>query len=233
MVNVDKAMVAYLKTDGKRFEVMIDPEEAQKLKEGKKVSMNDVLAKDEVYSDAKRGFLASDADMQTVFGTTDPGEIAAEIIRKGEVPVTAAHKKMIHDQKLNQIMDFIRINGIDPRTNLPHPQTRIVNAFEEAKIKIDEHKTADQQIDSIITKLRPILPIKLAVQELSVKIPAQYAAKAYPVLKQSAKILTEDWQNDGSLLAIVELPAGLSEEYIAKLNSFAHGAVDAKVLRTK
>ena len=57
---------------------------------------------------------------------------------------------------------MIHANGIDPKTNLPHPLQRIENALEEANVKIDEHKSEEKQVEEIVRKLQPILPIKFA-----------------------------------------------------------------------
>ena len=49
---------------------------------------------------------------------------------------------------------------VDPKTQLPHPVQRILLAMEEGKIKIDEFKDEQLQLDEIIKKLQPLLPIK-------------------------------------------------------------------------
>ncbi len=47
----------------------------------------------------------------------------------------------------------------------------------------------------------------------------------YGVVSSHATILKEEWKNDGSWQATVELPAGLYPELIDLLNSHTHGTV--------
>ena len=62
-------------------------------------------------------------------------------------------------------MEIIHRNGVDPKTKLPHPIQRLENAFEEAKIKIDERRSAEDQVKEILDKLRPVLPISFEKKE--------------------------------------------------------------------
>jgi ribosome maturation protein SDO1 len=43
-------------------------------------------------------------------------------------------------------MQMIHRICIEPKSGLPHPIIRIENAMEEAKVKIDENKPAEDQI---------------------------------------------------------------------------------------
>lgn len=233
MVDVDKSVIARLKVAGKNFEVVVDCNNALKLKEGKAIDMTDVLAFEDIFTDNKKGTRAAESELKKSFGTNNIIEIAKQIIIKGEVQLTAEHRKRIRDEKTKRIIDIIKRNGIDPRTNLPHPATRIVNAIEEAKVKVDENKSAEAQIEHIVKQLMPILPIRFAVQEISARIPAQYAAKVHPIAKQYGTIVKEQWEGDGSLYIIVELAAGLQEEYMNKLNALSRGNVDVKIIKTK
>ena len=104
--------------------------------------------------------------------------------------------------------------------------------MEQAKVRIDEFKPADQQIESILSAIKAIIPIKFETREYAVKIPAQFAAKCFGILKQY-KLLREEWQNDGSLIGLVELPAGISEEFEGKLNSATSGDVEFKIVSKK
>jgi ribosome maturation protein SDO1 len=88
-------------------------------------------------------------------------------------------------------------------------------------------------VSEILKKLRPILPIRFEVKEIEVKIPAQYAAKSYSLVQASSKILKTDWLNDGGCLMVVEIPGGMEQDFYDKLNSFTHGSVEAKVLKTR
>ena len=86
-------------------------------------------------------------------------------------------------------------------------------------------------IEDILKKLRPVIPIKIELLEVQVTIPPQFAHQSYSTLKKYGTIKKDAWGNDGSLVANLELPAGLQEEFLEKLNGLTHGGVDFKVIR--
>ena len=218
-----KLNLAKLKKQGETFEINIDPDLAMDFKQGKEVTIREILKAEQIFSDAKKGELASEAKLEEVFKTTDPVQIAEIIIKEGEVQLTSEFRSQQREQKKKQIMDIIHKNAIDPNTKLPHPLTRIDNAFQEAKVQIADFKSAEEQLDEIVVKLRPILPLKFEQANLKVQIPAVYAAKSYSVVKKYSKMVKEEWNQDGSWTVDVELPAGLKPEFMDKLNSLTHG----------
>lgn len=233
MVNVDEAVIAKLKTHGQDFEILVDCVNALALKEGKAVDMKDVLAAEKIFSDSKKGLEASEKAMQEIFGTSDPVEIAKVIISKGEIQLTSEYRQELRDKKRKQILNLIHRNGVDPKTHAPHPLTRLENAFEEAKIHIDEYTPVEKQVQDILKKLQPILPIKFEVKELAVKISPEFAGKAYATVKSYGTLIKEEWQSSGYYVATIEIPGGLEEEFYDKLNNVCHGNAEVKVIKTK
>ena len=230
MVDVDKAVIARLKTHGEKYEILVDCDAALAFRHGKNVDITDVLAAQRIFSDAKQGIAASMHKMQEIFGAEDPLEIAKIILKKGEIQITAEHKHKEVEEKRKQIIAYIHRNGADPRMHLPHPPQRIELAFGEAKIHVDDRPIMEQ-IPEIIKKLQPILPIKFEKKEMMVKIPAQYAAKSYGAVKSMATIMKEEWLDDGSWKAVIELPAGLQNDLFDKLNMMTHGSVETETLK--
>ena len=159
MVNVDKAVIARLKKGENNFEILVDCENALDFRRGKEVSLDDVLATDDIFKDVKKGEKAS--DLEKSFGTEDVRKISEKIIKEGEVQLTAEYKSKIREEKKRRIVSLIARGCINPDTNTPHPPQRIENALEEAKVKIDEFKSAEEQVDVIIKQLRPIIPISV------------------------------------------------------------------------
>ena len=231
MVNVDKAVIARLKTHGSNFEILVDCDNAIAFKGGKIDDIKEVLADQKVFSDSKKGLVASETQMTQIFSTSDPLEVANEIIRKGEIQLTAEYKSKLIEEKRKRILAFIQKNGIDPKTSLPHPLTRLELAFEEAKVKISEYKSEKDQIEEIMDKLRPILPIKFAKKEIAIRIPADYTGKAYSALKSMTNFKKEDWGNDGSFMCVVEIPAGMQDDLFDKVNNLTQGNADLKILK--
>ena len=100
-----------------------------------------------------------------------------------------------------------------------------------AKIKINEHKTAEDQVQEVLKSLRPVLPIKFETKQVSIKLPSNFAAKLYPILTSYGDIEKDDWLNDGSWLGVLKIPAGLQNELFDKLNSQTHGDVEINIIR--
>ncbi|MEK6816740.1 MAG: ribosome assembly factor SBDS, partial [Nanoarchaeota archaeon] len=176
---------------------------------------------------------ADSESLLKVFGTEEFAEIADEIIRHGEVQLTAEYKNKLVEEKRKKIISIIHRNAVDPKTGLPHPLQRIEMLMKEAKVKVDEHKTAEAQVKDIVRKMTELVPIKFETRELAVKLPATSAAKAYHVLKEYGKMLKDEWQNDGSLVAVVELPAGMQPEFEDELNKLSQGEAEVKILNKK
>jgi len=160
MTNIDKAVIAKLKKEGKTYEILVDCEKALSLRSGKTISVSDVVVTDEIFYDAKKGTRASEHELEKIFGTDDKLEICKSIIMDGVVPLTADLLRKEIENKRKQIVDFIHKNVVDPGTGRPHPPQRIDAAMNEAKVRIDENKSAEHQFQLVIDQIRKILPIK-------------------------------------------------------------------------
>ncbi|MFA6888267.1 MAG: ribosome assembly factor SBDS [Candidatus Woesearchaeota archaeon] len=231
MVNVDKAVIARFKAEGDKYEILVDCEASLQFRQGKNVGMEDVLASEKIFTDAKRGIVASEHRMMAIFGTEDHEEIAKIILKKGEIQITAEHKGKETEEKKKQILAYIQRNGVDPKTHMPHPPQRIALAFEEAKVHIDDRKEVLEQVNDIIKKLQPILPIKFERKQIAIRIPGQYAAKTYGTVKGMSVIIKEEWLDDGSWKGIVEIPAGMQNDLFDKLNSMTHGSIESETVK--
>jgi len=221
--------LATLKKEGEFFEVSINPGLAIELKRGKDVDIKQCLNAEKIFSDVRKGFLASEERLEQVFGTRNIDEIAKEIIKEGEISLTSEYRQKLRDDKKKRIIAMISRNAIDPKTKLPHPAMRIEAAMHEAKVSIDELKTAEEQIEKIVKKLQPIIPIRFEVEVVELRIPGNQAPKAYPAAKSFGKIKTQRWESDGSWYGTIEVPAGLVQDMIDKLNHMTHGGIDIKI----
>ena len=228
-----KVAIARLERGGKKYEVYVNPEKAWIFKRGGKVNIKEVLEGEYVYYNARQGLKASETELRAIFGTDDVYEIAAEIIRKGELQLTAEQRREMIEAKKRQIIEFLSRNAIDPRTNLPHPPKRIELALEEARVPIDPLKPVEEQIGTVIKELRKVLPLKIAVALMGVKIPARYVGKAYGVLAKMGKIVRSTYTSDGSLIMELEVPAGLSRQVIEQVSRITCGEGEAKILKTR
>lgn len=216
--------LARLKKSGEHFEVSVNSNAALDFKKGIG-EWSSVLKNPEIWSDAKKGLHASENRLKAVFRTDNKEEVARIIVKEGEIQLTAEYRDKLVEEKRKRIMENIHRNAIDPRTNAPIPLTRLENAFEEAKIHVDRNKTVEEQMQDILDKLRPVLPLRFEVKKVQARIPATYASKVYHILK-GYKILKEEWQNDGSLVALLEMPLAMKNDFYDKINNITHGGVE-------
>jgi ribosome maturation protein SDO1 len=233
LVKLEEAVIARLETRGERYEILVDPDLAQEAKRGKVKDLSRVLAVETIFKDAKKGERASEEAMEKTLGTADPLEASAIILKKGEIQLTTEQRRRILDDRRRQIVTIIARNGINPQTGAPHPPQRIERAMEEAKVHVDLNRTVEEQVPIVLKAIRPLLPIRFEKRTLAVKIPAQYAAKAHAPVKGFGEIQKEEWQQDGSWIFLIELPAGRIDEFLRELNSLTRGDVETKILEKK
>ena len=231
MVALDESIIARLKTHGKTFEVFVDPDGALAFKRGDQVKIENILAVEDVFSDAKNGDRPAEQDVLNAFGTTDAVDISKKIILEGELQLTTEQRKKIQEDKRKQVVVFIARNAINPQTKSPHPPARIEAAMEEAKVHIDPMKSIDEMVSITMKAIRPIIPIRFEEVKIAIKIPAEHAAKVYGSIVKFGNLLKQEWQNDGSWIGVISIPAGMQDELFSLLNGLTKGSAETKFLK--
>ncbi len=231
MVTLEEAVTARLKTHGTVFEVLVDPEGALSYRQGDEMDVEKILAVEDVFENASRGDRSAEEDLVRAFETTDAVTIAAKILKKGEIQLTAEQRKRIIENKRRQVVTVIARNAINPQTGTPHPPARIERAMEEAHINIDPAKSVEEMVNVTMKAIRPIIPIRFEEVDVAVKIPSAYAPKAYGEIATFGKLQKEQWQNDGSWIGVVRLPAGLQNEFYSLVNRLSKGDAETKLLK--
>jgi len=231
LVSLDEAVIARLKKGEEHFEVLVDPDAASDLIDGKEINILQNLAIDAIFKDSKKGTHASAENLKKSFGTDNLEEIAKMIILKGDIQLTTEQRHRMQKNKRNRIIDMIVRNAMDPKTKSPHPRQRIELAMEQAGVHIDPFKSVNEQVKIVIDALRPIIPISIEQVRISVKIPAEFIGRAYGVARNFGVLEREDWQSDGSWIGIVRLAAGMQTDFYDKLNDVTKGNVSTKILK--
>jgi len=231
MVDLEDAIVARYESHGETFEVLIDPKVVKTLKEGKDVNLYEYMVIDEIFKNAHKGTRAPEEKIKEVFGTTDTVEVAKIIVLKGEVHLTAEQRKEMLENKRARIVSEIARNAINPQTGAPHTPARIETAMEEAKVHIDPFKPVETQVKDVMDKLRPIIPIRFDKMRIAVKLTGDEYGKCYEDVIHFGRIQKEEWQKDGSWIGVVEIPAGMRDDFYAKLNEKTKGNAQAKQLK--
>jgi ribosome maturation protein SDO1 len=217
-------------TGGEKFEILVDPDKGLLYKKGEIGEVANVLMADFIFTDANKGEKASADKLMKIYETSDPYEVAKIMFEKGTFQLNAQQRKEMVEQKFRQIINIISKTYVDPKTKLPHPPVRIENAMEDAKISIDPFIEAEEQVQDIVQSLRSILPMSSESIQIALKIPAEYTGKSYGTVKNYGTIKREEWQTNGSWVAVVEIPAAMQLELLDTLGKETQGNVQSKIV---
>jgi ribosome maturation protein SDO1 len=229
MVSIEDATLARLSKDGNIFEILVDPDLALKLRKGGDVGIENVLASQEIFSDAKKGDRVSGEDLQKTFHSMDIFKISESIIKHGELQITTEQRNRFAVEKKKAIADIISKQGMDPRTKTPHPPQRILNAMEQAKVNVDPFKPARNQVNEVLKKIQEIIPISLERIEIAVRVPIKLAGKVSSEIRNIALVKKEEWKSE-AWIALIEIPAGMQSDVYDSLNKLTSGEVEVKIV---
>ena len=225
----DKVTIVRYTYSGDKFELLVKPDPAFDYKLGKITEISKVLVSDDIYTDSGKGTRATNEKLEQVFKTIDSIKIAETILKKGDLNLTTDQRRKMISEKRKQLVTFISKTYVDPRSHLPHPPLRIEQAMDDGRISIDPFKNVDEQVKDIVEKLRPIIPLKSENTVLEITVPAQFVAQSYTVLKSTGTLKKEDWHPNGSLKAILEIPAAARPNVIDRLGSITKGTATVEV----
>ncbi|MCL4342848.1 MAG: ribosome assembly factor SBDS [Candidatus Thermoplasmatota archaeon] len=230
MVRVEDAIVARLESHGHKFEILIDPASADRIRSGE-IDLDRDLAIDQVFKDARKGEKIGNDTLMEVFKTTDLKEVVTAIVRKGQIQLTTEQRREMLDRKTKQIINIISRESLNPQTNLPNPPNRIAQAMEEAKVHIDPFKSVEEQMQVVLKAIRPLIPIKMEKSKIAVKLKGDAYGKLYGDIAKSGYLQKEEWGNDGSWIGMLEVPSGIMGEYIDHLSNKAKENIEVRILK--
>ncbi|HJJ55486.1 MAG TPA: ribosome assembly factor SBDS [Methanocorpusculum sp.] len=233
MISLNDAVTARLESHGLRFEILVDPELADKIKHGDDgIDIEDAVAALHVYENASHGDKSPEEDLEKVFKTLKFEDIAKQIILKGEIHLTTDQRRHLTEEKKRRVITFISRNAINPQTGLPHPEKRIELALEQVRVNFDPFKSVDDLVKETVKALRPLLPIRFETRKIAVKFPLDCAARAFGAVSGASyvQMIKNEWQDDGSWICVVEIPAGMQEEFFNLSNHITKGDTQIKIL---
>ncbi len=216
MVSLDNAVIARLEKGGKRYEILVDPELVDQFKsDPSSVSLDDLLATDEIWHDAKGGERPTEEKIQSTFGTTELLDCVTDILTKGSIQLTTAQRRQMISDKRQQIITEISRTAIDPKSKAPHPATRIELALDELRWNPDPFLSVERQIKDAISVLRPVIPLSFETIKLAFRV----SGSAYGSVQREVRsdVIKEQWLPNGDWAFVVEIPAGMKGEYLSKV----------------
>ena len=235
MISLEEAVTARLESHGQRFEVLVDPDAALAIKRGEfDGELEDVIAAEDIFENASRGDRPPEDSLKEVFETTDPLEIIPEVIKRGEIQITAEQRREMQEQKHKQLVQRITRNAVNPQMDdAPHPPERIESALEETDFRVDPMEPVESQVDEALDALRPVIPIRFDEVTIAVQLPADYAGSGQAKVREFGDLEREEWQGDGSWVGVITFPAGLQNEFYDTVNEHTSGEAETQVVKDK
>jgi ribosome maturation protein SDO1 len=191
-----------------------------------------VIAAEDVFENASRGDRPPEDALEEVFGTTEPLEIIPEVIKRGEIQITAEQRREMQEQKHKQLVNRITRNAVNPQMDdAPHPPERIESALEETDFTVDPMEPVENQIDDALDALRPVIPIRFDEVTMAAQLPADYAGSGQAKVREFGELEREEWQPDGSWIGVVTFPAGMQNDFYELVNEVSSGEAETRMLR--
>lgn len=213
---------ARIKREGKHFEILVDLDEAMKFKKGLPgANLSAAVLTEYIFYNMRSGEHASSEDLIKNFGTADIMEVAARIIKSGDVVKTTESIRTEQNQKYKQVVEFLSKNAVSPEGR-PYTPDRMMKALEDAHVNV-KNKPVESQVQEIIEQISRVLPIRIERKKIRLHIPAIHTARAYGLVREF--MTSEVWKNNGDLEVVVEMPTALTFDFYDKINSATHGSV--------
>ena len=218
MVSLDSAVLARWEYGGKRYEILVDPALVDAFRQNpSSVNMDDFLATDEVWHDARGGDRPTEEAIESTFGTQEIDEIAAIILEKGNIQLTTNQRKEMVEQKRQLIIQEIHSTAIDPKAKSPHPKTRIELALEESRFSVDPFKRLDVQVKDAINTVKSLIPLSFEPVRIAFRISGSGYGKTSKFLRPYLD--KDEWLSNGDWACIIQCPPGMAGNLIGKVKS--------------
>ncbi|MFT4948590.1 MAG: ribosome maturation protein SDO1 [Natronomonas sp.] len=233
MISLEEAVTARLESHGERFEVLVDPDAALAIKrEEFEDDLEDVIAAEDVFEDASAGDRPPESALEEVFDTTDPLTVIPEVIREGEIQITADQRREMQEQKRRQLINRITRNAVNPQMDdAPHPPERIESALEETDFRVDPMEPVGSQVDDALDALRPVIPIRFDTVTVAVQLPPDYAGSGQAKVREFGTLEREEWQSNGSWVGVLTFPAGMQNEFYDLANEVSSGEAETQIIK--
>ena len=63
------------------------------------------------------------------------------------------------------------------------------------------------------------------------RISPEYAVKAYGNIAKFGNLIKQEWQNDGSWIGVITIPAGMQDDLYKLLNHLTKGSAETKLIK--
>jgi len=162
-----------------------------------------LLVVDTIFSNYKKGYIASTSEIHSICNSTDKADAIIFILDNGEAPLSSGERTQLVKQKRTAIIHYFVSNYLDPVGKKPHPAARIDNALKSIKgLVIDPHKPVEFQANEIYKKLKNIITFVKNSLTTTVTLTHTQLGKGLSILHKYSTILNESYHDEGATFDI-------------------------------
>jgi ribosome maturation protein SDO1 len=175
MVNVNEAFEVRYEKNKNKFEVLVDFDKLNEFRKNtEEISVYDVLADSKVFSDQKKGKIASTEDLKKAFLDMDEEEILKEILIKGDCQIPSSFLNKLREEKKKQVINYICENAINPLNKSKYTLSMIESEIEKIRYNFDSQRDFTNQAEEVIVLLKKSMAITISRLVLELSVPPQY-----------------------------------------------------------
>ena len=189
-----------------RYEIICNKQyisEYKKLnsKEDKYKILNKLLVSDTVFSNYSKGEVTKMEDLFKITNCTNKNDAILHLIDHGDIPVSAAERKQLTDQKFNEMVNFIHKNYLNPVNKQPYSLSIIKSSLKSIKgFSVDYNKSAESQFNNYKKKLS--LPLVKNCLISNIELTHSQIGKGMSILNKYATIINENYHKNGATIEI-------------------------------
>ena len=127
----------------------------------KELSMDDVVASEEIYKNASKGDVLSNIDFSYLFGNVSKQEALQIILEEGEYKLTTYEIRQQIDMKRTQLVQYIKSNYIQTNGK-PYSSTHIDEVLTKCKIKVNPIVSCEHIFKQYRRKIENHITLKAA-----------------------------------------------------------------------
>ena len=205
----------------KKFEVLTKDGSVRKYRDGK-LGWDHVLEADVIFTNQKRGNVASASDLKQVFGSEELSKCLEIIVKEGDLQINAHERKEDMERHRRAVAGYLQKNYIDGSNNLPFPLPRLEPIMDESKVRLDVSSNVQSQAEEIVKRMLGVVLFKKNAVECVMQLKHEYIAKCQDIVHKMTDIRKERWTSEGCEWELCLVPSNV-DAFMSALNKSTEG----------
>ena len=171
-----------------------------------KLSMQDILLTDNIYTDIKKGNIAKKSDLIKSFNKEDINDCIKIILDEGDYNLTTQERRKLVDKRKDEIISYIMKNYNDLQNNKLN-SLQIETILKKIKLVVNPHIIGSRQAKDLINKFKKEFPLKKSSKDGILKFPLYFYNKISNYLSDYCDIICKKSDNEYYYLDIAVSPS--------------------------